>query len=238
MSIRVIREHIPKFEHNMALLEGDSARIIDEFNGENFNIWRFKLASMDLWALLTNLRQFHLPTLISKWRRITKDVWRRQCPSFRSAWWTINLCTIGVLKSQWRHGKPFVISTIWGTWPIFSSFTASSSHGRRWWFVGLHQQNQGICGSSSLFGGIHEKWRCSNDFAQEFMMPQWCYVKAKWTIHLCKKILRYATIVANWATLHVFATRQRTTIKRMQTTLKMMMTMHSQRNMEHIQRRL
>jgi hypothetical protein len=40
----------------MASFEGESARVIDKFNGENFNLWKFKmemvLASMDLWEIV------------------------------------------------------------------------------------------------------------------------------------------------------------------------------------------
>jgi hypothetical protein len=44
------------FECKMASFEGESARVIDKFNGENFNLWKFKmemvLASMDLWEII------------------------------------------------------------------------------------------------------------------------------------------------------------------------------------------
>jgi hypothetical protein len=40
----------------MASFEGESTRVIDKFNGENFNLWKFKmemvLASMDLWEIV------------------------------------------------------------------------------------------------------------------------------------------------------------------------------------------
>ncbi|KAH8974844.1 hypothetical protein BDL97_01G122600 [Sphagnum fallax] len=40
----------------MASFEGESVRVIDKFNGENFNLWKFKmemvLASMDLWEIV------------------------------------------------------------------------------------------------------------------------------------------------------------------------------------------
>jgi hypothetical protein len=45
-----------RFECKMASFEGESARIIEKFNGENFNLWKFKmemvLASMDLWEIV------------------------------------------------------------------------------------------------------------------------------------------------------------------------------------------
>jgi hypothetical protein len=40
----------------MASFEGESPKVIDKFNGENFNLWKFKmemvLASMDLWEIV------------------------------------------------------------------------------------------------------------------------------------------------------------------------------------------
>jgi hypothetical protein len=45
----------------MASFEGESARVIDKFNGENFNLWKFKmemvLASMDLWEIVDGLEE-------------------------------------------------------------------------------------------------------------------------------------------------------------------------------------
>ncbi len=45
-----------KFECKMALFEGKNTRVINKFNGENFNLWKFKmemvLASMDLWEIV------------------------------------------------------------------------------------------------------------------------------------------------------------------------------------------
>jgi hypothetical protein len=32
-----------RFECKMASFEGESARVIDKFNGENFNLWKFKI---------------------------------------------------------------------------------------------------------------------------------------------------------------------------------------------------
>jgi hypothetical protein len=46
----------------MALFEGESTRVVDKFNGENFNLWKFKmemvLASMDLWDIHFIRRKF------------------------------------------------------------------------------------------------------------------------------------------------------------------------------------
>jgi hypothetical protein len=45
----------------MASFEGESARVIDKFNGENFNLWKFKmdmvLASMDLWEIVDGSKE-------------------------------------------------------------------------------------------------------------------------------------------------------------------------------------
>ena len=40
----------------MASLEGESVRVLEKFNGTNFNLWKFKmnlaLSSMDLWEIV------------------------------------------------------------------------------------------------------------------------------------------------------------------------------------------
>lgn len=50
------REYQQKFKPKMALLEGEGVRIINKFNGENINIWKFKvemrLASVDFWGIM------------------------------------------------------------------------------------------------------------------------------------------------------------------------------------------
>ena len=42
----------------MALLEGEGVRIINKFNGENINIWKFKvemrLSSVDFWGIMND----------------------------------------------------------------------------------------------------------------------------------------------------------------------------------------
>ncbi len=44
----------------MASFEGESTRVIDKFNGENFSLWKFKmemvLASMDLWEIVDGFK--------------------------------------------------------------------------------------------------------------------------------------------------------------------------------------
>ena len=39
----MIREYISNFKRKMVSFEGEGARLIDKFNGENFNTWKFKL---------------------------------------------------------------------------------------------------------------------------------------------------------------------------------------------------
>ena len=57
----MLREYSPKFERNMTSLEGDSAKVIDKFNRENFNIWKFKLeimlALVDLWSIVDESKE-------------------------------------------------------------------------------------------------------------------------------------------------------------------------------------
>lgn len=40
----------------MASLDNEGARVVDKFNGEKFNLWKFKLemelASVDLWGIV------------------------------------------------------------------------------------------------------------------------------------------------------------------------------------------
>ncbi len=46
------KSHLFHLSANMASFDGESARVIDKFKGENFNLWKFKmeivLTSMDL----------------------------------------------------------------------------------------------------------------------------------------------------------------------------------------------
>jgi len=45
-----------RFECKMTSFEGESPTVIDKFNAENFNLWKFKmemvLASTDLWEIV------------------------------------------------------------------------------------------------------------------------------------------------------------------------------------------
>lgn len=68
------------------------------------------------------------------------------------------------------------------------------------------------------------------------MMPQWCCVKASGTIHLGAKTSGRTTIMANWATMYIFATKQRTMRNKMEKYQTKIMTVYLQRNMERIQK--
>lgn len=65
------------------------------------------------------------------------------------------------------------------------------------------------------------------------MMLQWCCLKVNGTINFHVKTSRRASIMANWSTSHIFATKQRIIIKRILTIPKKMITTHLQCNMEH-----
>ena len=45
----------------MATFENESARVIDKFKGDNFNLWKFKmemvLESMDLWEIVKGFKE-------------------------------------------------------------------------------------------------------------------------------------------------------------------------------------
>ena len=60
----------------MASLEGESVRVLEKFNGTNFNLWKFKmnlaLSSMDLWRLLKAPRRLHHLMQVRGRRRTTK----------------------------------------------------------------------------------------------------------------------------------------------------------------------
>jgi hypothetical protein len=66
----------------MALFEGDSTRVIDKSNGENFNLWKFKmemvLASMDLWEIVDRSEEAPPsnadPKVIKEYQRRAKNI--------------------------------------------------------------------------------------------------------------------------------------------------------------------
>ena len=62
----------------MATYEGESARVIDKFKGENFNLWKFKmemvLASMDLWEIVDDTEE---PPSSNDDPKVKKDYERR-----------------------------------------------------------------------------------------------------------------------------------------------------------------
>lgn len=60
----------------MTLLEGDGARVIGKFNGENFNLQKFKLewglASMNLWGIVDNYEETFFSNVDPKVKKIRK----------------------------------------------------------------------------------------------------------------------------------------------------------------------
>jgi hypothetical protein len=83
----------------MASFEGESARVIDKFNGENFNLWKFKmemvLASMDLWEIVDGSEE--APPSDSD-PKVIKEYQRRA----KTAMSTI---AINLVDSQFHHIK-------------------------------------------------------------------------------------------------------------------------------------
>ncbi|KAH8965187.1 hypothetical protein BDL97_04G105700 [Sphagnum fallax] len=105
----------------MASFEGESARVIDKFNGENFNLWKFKmemvLASMDLWEIVDGSEE--APPSNSD-PKVIKEYQRR-------AEKAMSTIAINLVDSQFHH---FATSTRHGACPTSSSFDASSSPAR------------------------------------------------------------------------------------------------------------
>lgn len=75
----------------MTFLEGKGSRVIDKINGENFNLWKFRLemglAVMDLWGIVDESKE-DPPSNVEpkvKKKKNTKNVSKRQCLSLRSS---------------------------------------------------------------------------------------------------------------------------------------------------------
>jgi len=83
----------------MASFEGESARVIDKFNGENFNLWKFKmemvLASMDLWEIVDGYEEGPPsnadPKIIKEYQRCVKKA--------------MSIIGINLVDSQLHHIK-------------------------------------------------------------------------------------------------------------------------------------
>ncbi len=123
-----------EFECKMASFEGESARVIDKFNGENFNLWKFKmemvLASMDLWEIVDGSEEAPPSDSDPKVMKEYQRQQRRPCPPLPSIWWIANFTTSRGARDQRRHGRHFATSTRLGACPTSSSFAASSSPAR------------------------------------------------------------------------------------------------------------
>ncbi len=141
------------FECKMALFEGESARIIDKFNGENFNLWKFKmemvLASMDLWEIVDGSEEAPPSNADPK---VIKEVQRR----VKKAMSTIG---INLVDSQLHHIKRCkgpteawkTLCNIHETWSLSNIQDARGRGPSR-----PHQQGQGTYGSTCLLGGARE----------------------------------------------------------------------------------
>jgi hypothetical protein len=115
----------------MALFEGESAKVIDKFNGENFNLWKFKMemvfASMDLWEIVDGSEEAPPSDTDPK---VTNGARRRPCPPLASTWWKVNFTTSRGARDLRRHGRHFATSTRCGACPTSSLFVASFSRAR------------------------------------------------------------------------------------------------------------
>jgi hypothetical protein len=117
------------FEYKMALFEGESARVIDKFNGENFNLWKFKmemvLASMDLWEIVDESKEAPPSDVDPK---VIKEYQRHAKKAMSTI--GINFTTSRGARDPWKHGRHFATSTRRGACPTSSLFVASSSCAR------------------------------------------------------------------------------------------------------------
>jgi N-glycosylase/DNA lyase len=117
----------------MALFEGESTKVIDKFNGENFNLWKFKmemvLASMDLWEIVDESEEAPPSNADPK---VIKEYQRRAKKAMSTI--AINLVdgrtTSRGARYRWRHGRHFATSTKHRACPTSSSFATSSSRAR------------------------------------------------------------------------------------------------------------
>ncbi len=88
-----------EFECKLASFEGESARVIDKFNGENFSFWKFKmemvLASMDLWEIVDGFEEAPPsnadPKIIKEYQRHVKKA--------------MSIIGINLVDSQLHHIK-------------------------------------------------------------------------------------------------------------------------------------
>jgi hypothetical protein len=118
----------------MASFEGKSAKVIDKFNGENFNLWKFKmemvLASVDLWEIVDRSKEAPPsdadPKVIKEYQRCVKKAMSTICIT----WWIVNFTISRGARDLRRHGRHFATSTKCEACPTSSLFAASSSCAR------------------------------------------------------------------------------------------------------------
>lgn len=72
-TLLLIKTILPKLERKMTSLKGEGIRVIDKFNGENFNIWKFKLdmnlAFVELWDIVDESKEVPCSNFNSKVKR-------------------------------------------------------------------------------------------------------------------------------------------------------------------------
>jgi len=114
------------------MFEGENTRIIDKFNGENFNLWKFKmemvLASIDLSEIVDGSEETPPsnadPKVIKEYQRRAKKAMSTIAINL------VNFTTSRGARDPWRHGRHFATSMRHGACPTSSSFAASSSRAR------------------------------------------------------------------------------------------------------------
>ena len=130
---KILFEWFERLEHKskctMTSFEREAAIIIDKFNGEKINLWKFKikmlLASMDLWILWIDSMNLHLPMRIPKCWRSIKNALKKVCPLVALTWRTTNLRASRVTKDPRNRERPFTTFMRQRVCPTSSSFTVS-----------------------------------------------------------------------------------------------------------------
>ena len=83
----------------MTSLKGEGIRVIDKFNGENFNIWKFKLdmnlAFVELWDIVDESKEVPCSNFNSKVKRKQERRVKK----------TISITMINLVDNQVTHMK-------------------------------------------------------------------------------------------------------------------------------------
>ena len=100
----------------------------------------------------------------------------------------------------WRCYKVYVIA--WGWWDPVVPKTLSPSY--KWLIIVLEAMPTKALTMEYVTACLMYNMSKGRRKNPKGTMPQWCFIKAKRSIHLGAKTSRRATIVANWSALHVF----------------------------------